>query len=198
MKAAILFLSLLVATGCRETPPANGATTPPAATTGSTGTTAEELAKFRTGLAEVRELSGGVPTLDSLGRAATTAMMAGDTGRLASLGMNRAEFAWIYYPTNPQALPPYELDPVTMWMMLDGRSAKGLGAAIERLKGQQLVFQHLDCGEKPSIQGENEVFGPCIVRLTDAKGVVSEGRIFSQVVLRHGQWKVASYANQLD
>lgn len=158
----------------------------------------DTLAGFRAGLPEVKELNGGVPTLDSLGKAVASAMMAGDTAHLVTLGMNRAEFAWIYYPTNPQAKPPYDLDPGTMWMMLEGQSGKGMSRAMERLNRMALTFQKLDCGAKASVQGENQVYGPCVITLTDPKGAVSEGRIFSQVISRHGQWKVVSYANQLD
>lgn len=198
MKNAILSLCLFVAVAaCRDAPPPSPAGVP-ADTSSADSTRARELAEFRAGLPEVQELSGGAPTLDSLGKAVTTAMMANDRERLTALGMNRAEFAWIYYPTNPQALPPYDLDPGTLWMMLESQSAKGLGRAMERLNSMKLTFQKLTCDEKPSIEGENRVFGPCIVTLTDAKGAVSEGRIFSQVISRRGQWKVVSYANQLD
>jgi hypothetical protein len=198
MKISIALLCLLLVPACREpVPSANAQGAQPAAPATDT-TRARELTLFRTGLAEVQELTGGAPSLDSLGRAVASAMMANDRARLASLGLSRAEFAWIYYPTNPQALPPYDLDPGTMWMMQDGQSAKGLGRAMERLNGLKLTFQKLDCGPKASRQGENEVYGPCVITLTDAKGTVSEGRIFSQVISRHGQWKVVSYANQLD
>lgn len=197
MKIVILVLFLVLAVaGCRDTPAVaaaqgNGSFTPDS-------TRARELSEFRSGMAETAELSGGVPSLDSLGRAVAMAMMASDTARLTALTLSKAEFAWIYYPTNAQARPPYDVAPVTLWMMVDLGSRKGLGRATERVSGKALTYQGLTCDAQPSVEGENRVYGPCSMRLTDARGTVSEGRILSKVIERHGQWKVVSFANNLD
>jgi hypothetical protein len=82
----------------------------------------EELRRFRRGLIEPAELTGGARSRDALVRSYVSALERGDTAALAALVITKAEFAYIYYPTNPQARPPYDLSPGLMWFMLQQRS----------------------------------------------------------------------------
>ncbi|HXO86405.1 MAG TPA: hypothetical protein VN803_12870, partial [Gemmatimonadales bacterium] len=62
-----------------------------------------ELARFRDGLTEPAALAGGAASRDALVRAFVRALQARDTIALAGLLLTRAEFAYLYYPTNPEA-----------------------------------------------------------------------------------------------
>jgi hypothetical protein len=157
-----------------------------------------QLTAFRQGTMEVHDLQGGYPSREELVRAFLEALEAQDTASLRHLVIDRAEFGWIYYPTNPQAGPPYDLDPGMFWFMTSQRSAKGLGTARAAVGGKRLQYAGHSCDTTVSREGENTVYGPCLIRLVQAPGDTAQLRMFSLVIERHGRWKIVSYANKLD
>ncbi len=62
-----------------------------------------ELARFRAGLEQPSGLVDAAPTRDALVERYVRALERSDTAALAALAINRAEFAYLYYPTNPEA-----------------------------------------------------------------------------------------------
>ncbi len=155
------------------------------------------LARFRVGLDSVPALEGGAPSRDALVRRFVRALEQRDTAALRALVMTKAEFAWLYYPTNPQALPPYDLAPDLMWFVLEGRSRQGIAAALETRAGRALHLVGHACDPVASREGENTVFGPCVVRRLQAPGDTVTERLFGPVIERGGSWKFVSYANKL-
>jgi hypothetical protein len=83
------------------------------------------LARFQGSISQVDSLTGGAASRDQLVRRFVTALEKGDTVTLGSLVLSQSEFGWLYYPTNPEGLPPYRLTPQLMWFMLEGHSDKG-------------------------------------------------------------------------
>ncbi len=195
-RLSLLAFLLLAVPACREQP--QSAAAQPASTYTPDSTRQRELDTFRAGLTPVTELTKGASSLEELGGELVRALVAQDTLRLRELILDRAEFAWIYYPTSTQARPPYDLDPATYWLTTESQSGKGLGHALERLGGKTVTFGGVRCEGTAAIEGENRIHGPCLVRITDEKGVVGEGRLFGLVIERHGRWKVVSFANNLD
>ncbi len=122
-----------------------------------------ELARFRDGLGEPAALAGGAASRDALVRAFVRALESRDTSALAALLLTRAEFAYLYYPTNLEAQPPYNLSPGLMWFMLEGRSRRGLTQALEQRSGQPLRYAGYSCAASQR-QGENTVWTGCTVR----------------------------------
>jgi hypothetical protein len=155
------------------------------------------LDRFRASLAVTDSLTGGAHSRDDLVRAYLTAIEKSDTAAFDRLVLTKAEFAYLYYPTAPQALPPYNLSPDLMWFMLFERSNQGVLRALRHYGGQRMELVDAECGTAGSREGENTVFGPCTVRWHDAKGQVSGARLFSQIVERRGRYKFLSYANKL-
>jgi hypothetical protein len=155
------------------------------------------LARFREGLQPVGALTGGAPDRDELVRRFLGALEQRDTAVIRSLVMTKAEFAWLYYPTNPQGLPPYDLAPDLYWFMLEGRSRQGISAALETRAGRPLRVVGYACDPVPSREGENTVYGPCTVRRVQAPGDTVTERLFGPVIERAGVWKFVSYANKL-
>jgi hypothetical protein len=155
------------------------------------------LDRFRESLAVTDSLTGGASTRDELVRAYLKALEKSDTAAFDRLVLTKAEFAYLYYPTAPQALPPYNLAPDLMWFMLFERSNQGVLRALRRYGGQRMELVDAECGTAASREGDNMVFGPCTVRWHDAKGRVSGARLFSQIVERRGRYKFLSYANKL-
>jgi len=194
-----LWLGLLVLplTRCDRRPEPATAQSPSGSFTPDS-TRLAQLTAFREGTAEVHELQGGYPSREELVRGFLQALEAQDTASLRHLAIDRAEFGWIYYPTNPQARPPYDLDPSMLWFMTSQHSAKGLGKALAAVGGKRLQYAGHSCDSTVSHEGENTVYGPCLVRLVQAPGDTAQVRMFSLVIERHGRWKIVSYANKLD
>ncbi len=144
------------------------------------------LERFRKPLAETDSLRGGAATRDELVRAYLEALGDRDTAAFDRLSLTKAEFAYLYYPTSPQALPPYDLEPELMWFMLFERSNQGVRRALRLYGGQRMRWLGTDCGDAGSAEGRNTVFGPCTVRWRDPAGREVQVRLFSQVIERGG------------
>lgn len=157
----------------------------------------EALRRFRTGLARADSLSGGARTREELVAALVRALGARDTSALVRMALTRSEFAYLYYPTTPQALPPYDLEPGLMWFLLFERSNQGVRRALERFGGQRLRVLGHDCGKQASREGANTVYGPCVVFWRNQQGDSASVRVFSQIIERGGRYKFVSYANRL-
>jgi hypothetical protein len=155
------------------------------------------LRRFRVGLDSVAALSGGAPSQDELVRRFVRALEQRDTAAIRSLVMTKAEYAWLYYPTNPQGLPPYELAPDLLWFTLEGRSRQGIAAALDARAGYPLHVVGYACDPVTSREGENTVYGPCTIRRVQAPGDTVTERLFGPVIERAGVWKFVSYANKL-
>jgi hypothetical protein len=156
----------------------------------------EALARFRAGLPEVTSLSGGAPSRDALIRRFVDALARADTVAFGDLRLTRTEFAWLYYPTNPQGLPPYSLPPGLMWDMLALDSDKGLRRALSEFAARPLSLAGFACDAGVSQQGDNVVAGPCTVRLAVGGDAVAQ-RLFGLLIERGGVHKFVSYANKL-
>jgi hypothetical protein len=157
------------------------------------------LERFRAGLPAPppESLSGGARSREALVRAFVRAVERADTAALRTLTLTRAEFAWLYYPTNPQGLPPYDLAPGLMWELLTLRGGRGLYHLLEQRAGRPLGYLGHSCDERVSVEGDNRVYGPCLVRRRDG-GTVVEERLFGLVLERGGRFKFVSLANRLD
>jgi len=156
----------------------------------------EYLRRFRVGLTEPGEFSGGETSRDALARRFLSAVSARDTATLASLVISRAEFAWLVFPHHIYASPPYELDPEIFWMQLTAGSAKGAHRTLDRLGGKPLAFQALTC-QRDTLQIRNgpvRVWSSCGVRYREGDSVLTR-RLFGAIVERDGRVKLLSFAN---
>jgi len=157
----------------------------------------EALRRFRVGLNSTDTLYGGASSRDQLVRRFVAALEARDTASLTALALTRDEFAFIYYPTDPQSLPPYDLSPQLMWFMLNEHSGSGLAHALEERGGHPLHVVGDTCEGAPSHQGPNTVWGPCYIRRVQAPGDTVSERLFGPIIERGGRFKFVSYANKL-
>ena len=111
--------------------------------------------------------------------------------------ITREEFAWLYYPTASQGLPPYDLSPSLLWFMTDGQTSKGLRRLLEERAGKPMHFVGYSCDPKSNMEGENTVWGPCEIRQLRAPGDTVSERLFGLIVERGGEWKFLSYKGGL-
>ncbi|MBV9772421.1 MAG: hypothetical protein JO040_00630 [Gemmatimonadetes bacterium] len=156
----------------------------------------ELLRRFRADLPTTPTELAGVASRDSLVARYVGALQANDTSALEPLVLDRAEFAYLYYPTTPQSKPPYELPPALMWFQLQSSNRKGVFRAFRELGGKPLHYAGYRCDEKPEVQGENRIWNGCLVRIRpEGQGKVEEARLFGGIIERAGRFKFVSYAN---
>jgi len=157
----------------------------------------EALRRFPAGLAEPSGLDGAAATSrDALVRAFVQAVESGDSAGVRALVLTRAEFGWLYYPTTPQGLPPYELSPSLLWFLTDGATSQGVRRLFEERAGRPLGYRGYRCDPAPSREGANTVWGPCLVRRLQAAGDTVEERLFGLILERAGRFKFVSLANK--
>jgi len=157
----------------------------------------EAIQRFQAGLERAEQLSGGADSREELVRSFIDALEARDTVVLVRLTMTRAEFAYLYYSTNPQSLPPYDLSPDLFWFLLESNGRKGLSHALEERGGTPLRYVDHRCAGEPSREGENTVWGPCLVRRVQAPGDTITERLFGPIIERGGRYKFVSLTNKL-
>lgn len=158
----------------------------------------EQLARFRTGLTEAAVLTGGTTSRDDLVRRWVAAVAAADTGTVRQLLLDRAEFAWQFYPTTAQALPPYDLPPGLLWDLLSRQSSGGMEYVFRRWNGASMELESYDCGREAVSEGDNVIHGPCVVTVVaDGRDTVS-ARLTGPIIERAGRFKFVSYTNDLD
>ena len=155
------------------------------------------LARFRRCCAPADSLGGGAPTRDALVRGFVRALETKDTAALRAMVLTQGEFAWLYYDTSPQSLPPYNLAPGLMWFLLEGNRSKGLARALDEYGGKPLGYVGYTCDESTSAEGANVVHGPCGVRRVELGGDTVQVRLFGLVLERGGRWKFVNYGNKL-
>jgi hypothetical protein len=188
---------LLAATACTDGE-ASGTRPPPGGVVIDSALPIEEaLQRFREGRAEPAGLRGGAADRESLVRALVAALERRDTAGLRALALDAEEFAWLYYPSSPMSRPPYQLAPDLMWMQLQGQSEKGASLLLSDRAGGPLGYVGHRC-ESERAEGENRIFGHCVLRRVSAQGDTVEERLFGLIVARGGVYKFVSYANKLD
>jgi hypothetical protein len=156
----------------------------------------EHLARFRTGLARPAELSGGLRSREALAQAFARALERADTAALFALQVDRAEFAWLLYPSSPLLRPPYRQPPEIAWLLLRQAGDKGLRRILERRAGQPLKTAGVVCPDSGFTEGANHYWRRCDLLVSPAHGDTVRERLFGVIVERHGRYKVMSYENQ--
>jgi hypothetical protein len=155
----------------------------------------EALRRFREGTPAVERLQDGESSRTAVVKAYVRALEARDTAGIARLAITRAEFAWLYHPTTPRGLPPYDVEPGLLWFLLSSRSDKGARRALTVYGGQRSTVVGEDCGATGTREGENTIWGPCTVRWVGESGDTVSRQLLGQIIERGGRYKVLSYSN---
>lgn len=155
------------------------------------------LARFRAPLGpEVTALASDIRSRDALVAEYVRLLAKRDTSGLSKLALSQAEFAWLYYPTNPISLPPYDLAPGLMWFQLEGNSRKGLLHALEERGGTDLKVVGYRC-ERTVEEGPNKVHERCALRRVQAPGDTISEILFGGIIERDGRFKLIGHTNKL-
>ena len=158
----------------------------------------EHLRRFRADIPVAPvALSGGAPTRDSLVMRFVAALEARDTTALATMLLNRAEFAYLVYPESHWTRPPYRQAPGLAWMQAVNANGTGLARLLDRMAGRNLRFTSYECGTEPEVIGENRIWRGCTLRVERAPGDMRAMQLFAGIIERRGHFKVFSYGNDL-
>jgi hypothetical protein len=84
-----------------------------------------------------------------------------------------------------------------MWFMLVERSNRGVQALLEERAGRPLEAAGYRCVGDSTIEGENRLWGPCVLRRVQAPGDTVEERLFGPILERNGRYKFLNYSNRL-
>ena len=157
---------------------------------------AELLQRFQTGLTRTDTLRHASPSPEALVERLARALAAQDTAELNAMALDRAEFAFLYYPGSSMSLPPYEAPPALLWGQILAASDDGAGKLLARLGGRRVSAHALRC-PPPTVEGANRLIERCTVRL-DASGTRAlEGNLFGTILTRDGRSKFISLANRI-
>ena len=157
----------------------------------------EEIRRFRVGLTEVTKLTGGAGSRDELVERFVRAIERADTAALVPLLLDRAEFAWLYYPHTMYTTRPYQLSPALLWFQMQNLTGSGLARVFRRAAEGTLHVSGYRCEETPKAEGPNRVWSECKVILHPAGGEPSEMQLFGSILERGGVHKFVSYASHL-
>jgi hypothetical protein len=152
------------------------------------------LGRFRKELPQPDSLRG-VGNRDTLVLGVIQALRSSDTLAFERLAVNRAEWAWLFYPTNVQAKPPYELPPGLAWFQLQEANRKGVFRALRELGGHTLDYRGYRCDPNPTIEGDNRLWTGCVVTLGRDGAAPVTLRLFGAILERGGRFAILSYAN---
>ena len=156
----------------------------------------EHLRRFRIGLAPVDTLQRGASSERALVEAFFAATVARDSVALGELLLSRGEYAWLYYPAHAYSRPPYELDPGSFWVLIQGNSGKGFTRLLREYGGRRLGYVSHDCKPSDAVQAPVREWNQCEVRLT-VDGAEMVKRMFGSIVEIGGHYKFVSYGNDL-
>lgn len=157
----------------------------------------EALRRFRAGVGAPPEgLAPAFHSREALVRQLVDVIERADTLGLVPLVLTRAEFAYLYYPTNPLSRPPYDLTPALMWFRLQGSNRRAALALMRVRGGTSLGYESHEC-TRSAREGANTIWSDCqVVRRLPDGGERSE-RLFGTIVERDGRYKLVALSNEL-
>lgn len=153
------------------------------------------LERFRRDLPRPAALHGDFQSRDSLVGRVIAALQASDTLAFERLAVNASEWAWLYFPTNVLARPPYELPPGLAWFQLQETNRQGVLRALRELGGHRLDYHGYRCNAEPTVEEENRLWTGCTVTIGRDGTSPVPLRLFSAILERGGRFLMLSYAN---
>ena len=155
------------------------------------------LADFRAPLPVVTRLEGGAHSLDALVTRFVRAVERVDGDELRTIVVDRAEWAYLYYPGSVFTRRPTRQAAPLAWFLNVTESQKGLNRALDRFGGRPLGYVGHRCDPQPTLDGASRIWTGCVLRLAPAGGDTTELHLFGPVLERDGAFKLYSYKNDL-
>jgi hypothetical protein len=153
------------------------------------------LGRFRADLSEPSGLHSGAASRDELVSRMVQALESNDTTAFEGLAVDRAEWAWLYFPTNVLSKPPYELPPALAWFQLQEANRKGVLRALRELGGHEIDYRGYECSAEPTVEGDNRLWTGCRVTLARDGTEQVTLRLFGSILERDGRFAVLTFDN---
>lgn len=158
---------------------------------------AEQLRRFREGMAPVDTLRFASASRDALIRRFLDAVRTSDTSALNVMALDRAEFAFLYYPHAAISRPPYEAPPQLLWGQILASSNEGLPKALARLSGQPVQLDRVTCADSLVNEERNRLHQDCTLTVRVGSAAALTTRWFGTIIERDGRFKFIGFANAL-
>jgi hypothetical protein len=158
---------------------------------------AEQLRRFRESIPAADSLRHGADSRDGLIRRFLQAVATKDSATLNHLVIDRAEFAYLYYPTAAISKPPYEAPPQLLWGQILTASDEGISRLLTRVGGRPLTLVAVECGQPTTIEDRNTLHEKCEIVVRIGTAAPSRERWFGTIIERDGRFKFIGYTNAL-
>jgi len=155
----------------------------------------EEIRRFREGMVEPTELTGGAGSMEELVDAFLRAVERADTASVLPMAITQEEFAWFYYPYSIFAAPPYELPPGLVWFQMQNYSAQGWQRLMRAHAGMPLFDTGIECPDDGVQARSGRVWDDCVVLGRLPSGEDIEEQLFGSILEVGGRYKFVSFAN---
>ncbi len=154
----------------------------------------EALRRFQAEAAPVTALNGGAGSTDELLRRYWEILRSGDSLALRPYVVNKAEFAYLYFPESNEAATG--LQPHISWLLYSNNGGRGLSRALTLAGTETQPVSGTACLDRTQTLGQNTVHGPCgIVRMLGSRP--DTVWIAQHIIERDGIFKLLSFANEL-
>ena len=159
---------------------------------------AELLDRFRKPLADKPDtLRHASASIKALVTRWTLAVASNDTAALNAMLLDRAEFAWLYYPGSKMSLPPYEAPPQLLWGQMLATSEEGAQNILKKFAANSFKIGGVNCPNPAVIEGGNRLHEGCLVQLETPNARAVDGAYFGTIIERDGRFKFVSYASRM-
>ena len=157
-----------------------------------------QLDRFRSGMTDKPDtLRHASPSVNALVMRLSIAIAANDTAALNAMMMDRAEFAWLYYPGSKMSLPPYEAPPQLLWGQILASSNEGAQNLLKKFGSSPFKVTGVNCPKPPVAEGQNLLHEGCLLKVASPGAVPGEGQYFGTILERDKRFKFVSYASRL-
>ena len=158
----------------------------------------EEIRRFQATIpVRPTAFSNAARTRSELVKQFVRALEQNDTTGVRQLVVDRAEFAYLVYPTSPNVAPPYRQSPGLVWLLRSASTDKAVHRLFGRFGGKPLGYAGFTCSGAVDRQGANTLWSECVMKHVTTQGDSAQLRMFGAIVGRLGQFKFLSLTNGL-
>lgn len=158
----------------------------------------EQIRRFQATVADTpATFQGGAPSRDALVDAFLNAVRSRDTEALGELVVDRAEYAFLYYPYSHFAAPPYELPPDLLWFQTQNTQSRALVRLFAQMDERTLDARGYRCEEDALELGPTVGWDDCFIQVGGRDTDLVDLRLFGTILMHEGRFKFLSLSNGL-
>lgn len=157
-----------------------------------------QLDRFRAEITDKPDtLRHASSSIKSLVMRLSAAVAANDTAEMNAMLLDRAEFAWLYYPGSKMSLPPYEAPPQLLWGQILATSEEGAQNLLKKFGSSSFTVTDVNCPTPPVAEGQNLLHEGCLLKVKSPGAVAGGAPYFGTIIERDKRFKFVSYASRL-